>query len=195
MLNIFFVARLKAYNEPEVVEKAMNLFWKNGFEATSMQMLEKEMGINKFSIYASFENKNGLFIESLKCYKEKLGVLIHKMKNSKKGIADIEQYFYNFIEFSKGTELGKGCFVTNSVNEIKENTDQKIKNVLSIFLNDIKQVFFEKLQESNSNNKNDIALQKEADYLVLSIFGLANASKFFSKEQIANHIENIFKRM
>ena len=56
----------KKYNEQEVVEKAMNLFWKNGYEGTSMQMLEKEMGINKFSIYASFGNKHGLFLESLK---------------------------------------------------------------------------------------------------------------------------------
>jgi len=48
------MARKKEYREEEVIEKAMNLFWRNGYESTSMQMLEKEMGINKFSIYASF---------------------------------------------------------------------------------------------------------------------------------------------
>ena len=37
------MARKKQYNEDEVVEKAMRLFWKNGYEITSMQMLEKEM--------------------------------------------------------------------------------------------------------------------------------------------------------
>jgi len=35
--------RVKNYNEQEVLEKAMNLFWKNGYETTSMQQLEKEM--------------------------------------------------------------------------------------------------------------------------------------------------------
>lgn len=43
----------------------MALFWRNGYETTSIQMLEKEMGINKFSIYSSFGNKEGVFIESL----------------------------------------------------------------------------------------------------------------------------------
>ncbi|MEE3245254.1 MAG: helix-turn-helix domain-containing protein, partial [Bacteroidota bacterium] len=59
------MARLKQYNEEDVLFKAMNLFWKNGFEATSVKMLESELGINKFSIYSSFGSKNGLFLSSL----------------------------------------------------------------------------------------------------------------------------------
>ncbi|MBC7557159.1 MAG: TetR family transcriptional regulator, partial [Chryseobacterium sp.] len=47
------MARKKKYIEEVVLEKAMNLFWKNGYEKTSMQMLEEEMGINKFSIYST----------------------------------------------------------------------------------------------------------------------------------------------
>jgi hypothetical protein len=37
-----------------VIEKAMSLFWRNGYQNTSVRMLEG-MGINQFSIYASFE--------------------------------------------------------------------------------------------------------------------------------------------
>jgi AcrR family transcriptional regulator len=43
-----------------VIEKAMSLFWRNGYQNTSVRMLEKEMGINQFSIYASFGNKHGV---------------------------------------------------------------------------------------------------------------------------------------
>jgi TetR/AcrR family transcriptional regulator, transcriptional repressor for nem operon len=46
--------RTKSYNENEVLERAMNVFWSNGYEATSVRLLEKEMGINQFSIYSSF---------------------------------------------------------------------------------------------------------------------------------------------
>jgi TetR/AcrR family transcriptional repressor of nem operon len=35
------MARKKEYIEDEVIEKAMNLFWKNGYVTSSMQMLEK----------------------------------------------------------------------------------------------------------------------------------------------------------
>jgi hypothetical protein len=42
--------------------------------------VEKEMGINQFSIYASFGNKQGLFLESLKCYKSKVNGMFEKFK-------------------------------------------------------------------------------------------------------------------
>lgn len=84
------MARKKKYNEEEVVEKAMNIFWKNGYKATSMKMLEEEMGINKFSIYASFGSKNGLFIESLKQYKLRVNDTVLKFKkgNTERKISD-----------------------------------------------------------------------------------------------------------
>ena len=47
VLKYSIMSRQKGYKEEEVVEKAMNLFWRNGYEATSMAMLEQEMGINK----------------------------------------------------------------------------------------------------------------------------------------------------
>lgn len=74
------MARKKEYIEDEVIERAMNLFWRNGYESTSMQMLEKEMGINKFSIYSSFGSKHGVFLESLKSYKGKVSTLLEKFK-------------------------------------------------------------------------------------------------------------------
>jgi len=66
------MARTKAYIEDEVIDKALQLFWRNGYDTTSVRMLEKEMGINQFSIYASFKNKQGVFLESIKCYKKKI---------------------------------------------------------------------------------------------------------------------------
>ena len=118
------MARKKQYNEDEVVEKAMNLFWKNGYEATSMQMLEKEMGINKFSIYSSFGNKHGLFLESLKQYKSKVSATLVKFKNGTNGVEDIKQFFYDSI--SSNFKLGnqKGCFVTNTYNEMDPSKDE-----------------------------------------------------------------------
>jgi AcrR family transcriptional regulator len=63
------MARKKEYQEDLVLEKAMHTFWANGFENTSLRILEKDMGINQFSIYSSFGSKQGLFIEVLKKHK------------------------------------------------------------------------------------------------------------------------------
>jgi len=187
------MARKKQYNEGEVIEKAMNLFWRNGYETTSMQMLEKEMGINKFSIYASFGNKNGVFLESLKCYKTQLNQLIQTLKDSPEGITGIKKYFYAFIVFSKETELGKGCLITNTANELKEDADEKIKEVLSKFMDDVKQLFSDKLRQDTT--KNETLITEQADYLMISMFGLSSASRIFNKTQLNHYIENIFKNL
>lgn len=184
------MARPKKYNETEVIEKAMNLFWRNGYETTSMQMLEKEMGINKFSIYSSFGSKNGVFLESLKCYKQKLNKLINELKSSQKGILGIKQYFYDFIEFTKETEFGKGCLVTNTANEIGEDADEQIKESLAKFTNEVKLVFTNILKQDKTKDASTI--EQQADFLIISMFGLSSATRIFTKKQLDNYIENIF---
>lgn len=186
------MARKKAYNEEEVLEKAMLLFWKNGYETTSMQMLEKEMGINKFSIYASFGSKNGVFIESLKCYKKKLKIVTDTLQNSNNGIEGIKAYFYNFLLFSKDhKDFTRGCLVTNTANELHDNSDSKIKFQLTEFTNYIRRLFENNIRQIP--NLTETEIQEKADYLIVSMFGLSSASRAFNTQQLTIYIEHIFK--
>lgn len=183
--------RTKKYNEKEVIEKAMNVFWLNGYESTSMQMLEKEMGINKFSIYASFGNKEGVFLESLKCYKQKLNKLINKLKSSDNGIPGIKQYFYNFVEFTKETAFGRGCMLTNTANEMGDDACEQIKELLRKFIREIRQVFVSILKAEKTMDVTTI--EQRADFLIISMAGLSSATPLFDEKQLENYIENIFK--
>lgn len=191
MYRITSMARKKAYREDLVIEKAMHLFWRNGYEGTSMQMLEKEMGINKFSIYSSFGSKNGVFLESIACYKKKLYTLVNELKATQKGVAGIKEYFYNFVAFTRETEYGKGCLVTNTANEIGTDGDQAIKEALSNFTGEIKSIFASIIAQDESKNAQEVAAQ--ADYLLIAIFGLSSATRVFTQEQLGHYIENIFK--
>jgi AcrR family transcriptional regulator len=187
------MARKKEYIEEVVIEKAMNLFWIKGYENTSMQMLEKEMGINKFSIYSSFGSKNGIFIESLKFYRKKVDILTSELEKSSAGILAIKEYFYNFLKLSARKGFGKGCLITNTLNEIDSETDNKIVTQVENFRDDIKQVFFNKLiLETNQDIK---VSEEQADYLLISMIGLSSASKICIDNQLNNYIENIFKRL
>ena len=185
------MARKKEYIEEEVIEKAMNLFWRNGYETTSMHMLEKEMGINKFSIYSSFGSKNGVFLESLKCYKQKLNLILQKLKDAPSGVAGIKQYFYDFIEFTRETEFGKGCLVTNTANEIGTDADENIKQVLTDFMDEVKQLFLNTLKVEE--NENTSVIEQQADFLTIAMFGLSSATRIFTNKQLENYIENVFK--
>ena len=58
----------KQFDESEALERAMQLFWARGFEATSMRELVEGMGINRASIYATYGDKRELFLAALKRY-------------------------------------------------------------------------------------------------------------------------------
>ena len=64
------LARKKSFNEQEVLEKAMNVYLKKGYEKTSMQDLVNEMTIHRRSLYDTFGDKQHLFLLSLRLYKE-----------------------------------------------------------------------------------------------------------------------------
>jgi len=187
------MARKKEYKEEEVIEKAMRLFWRNGYENTSMQMLEKEMGINKFSIYSSFGNKHGVFLESLKCYQANLKVMIDKFKKSSNGVEDIKQFFNDSVNvcFLEGNQ--KGCLVTNTYNEFSDSEDVFIKNQMTSFMDNIKNLFVEKLKMDASKNEDTIL--KQANFLVLAKHGLAAATRVNTPKEIEDYIEMTFKNI
>ena len=171
----------------------MHLFWRNGYENTSMQMLEKEMGINKFSIYSSFGNKHGVFLKSIKSYNLKTKNMFDKFKSSTQGINDIKQFFYDSVNLcnQKGNE--KGCLITNTYYEFSNNQDEIINDQMTSFMDNLKELFIEKLSMDTSKNKETIL--KQANFLVLAKHGLATATKVNSQKEINDYIEMTFNNL
>ncbi|MDO7173944.1 TetR/AcrR family transcriptional regulator [Mariniflexile sp. AS56] len=184
------MARKKAYIEEEVIEKAMGLFWRNGYESTSMQMLEKEMGINKFSIYSSFGSKQGVFLESLKNYNKKIHVIFDKFKNANNGVQDIKDFFYDSVHISNLEGNHKGCLVTNTYNEFSESDDPLISNQMAAFMDNVKTLFIEKL--SMDGTKDEETIKKQANFLLLAKHGLAAATRVNTQKEIEDYIEMTF---
>ena len=127
--------RKKSYDEAEVAEKAMYLFWEKGYANTSARMLEKSMGINLFSIYASFQNKEGVLLASAKCYKEKIRkALLSPLSQGPQNTDRIKQFFYDFLNFTREKNQYKGCLLINTANELGENMEAGIaQEIAQIF--------------------------------------------------------------
>ena len=187
------MARKKQFSEEEVIDKAMHLFWRNGYENTSMQMLEKEMGINKFSIYASFGNKHGLFLESLKRYKAQRKKMFDQLKNATNGVADIKQFFYDSVTVCNQEGNEKGCLVTNTYNEFSASEDEIVNDQITPFMDNLKSLFMEKLRMDPA--KDEETITKQANYLVLAKHGLAAATRVNSQKEIEDYIEMTFKNI
>ena len=60
--------RQKEFDENEVLEEAMKVFWLKGYEGTSIQDLQDAMGLSRASIYNTFGSKSGLYQKVLDKY-------------------------------------------------------------------------------------------------------------------------------
>ena len=67
------MARTKEFDEDAVLLKAMRLFWKQGYEKTSMKDLVANMGVHKGSLYDTFGDKRSLYLKTLDRYCEMMG--------------------------------------------------------------------------------------------------------------------------
>lgn len=107
------MGRPKKFNREGVLEKALPVFWRRGFADASLRELEQATGVNKSGLYAEFEDKEDLFIQSLRYYLQNL---------ENKGLLAAEPLGWNNIErFLKtgpcSMEGQKGCFAISSMRE------------------------------------------------------------------------------
>jgi TetR/AcrR family transcriptional regulator, transcriptional repressor for nem operon len=66
------MGRSKSYDRDEVTDRAMQLFWAQGFHATSTRALADAMGVNPYSLYAEFGSKEALFDAALARYEARV---------------------------------------------------------------------------------------------------------------------------
>ena len=67
------IGRPREFNIDEALERAMELFWRQGYEGTSLADLTRELGLTRPSLYAAFGSKEGLFLKALDLYETRAG--------------------------------------------------------------------------------------------------------------------------
>jgi AcrR family transcriptional regulator len=71
LLSGYFMARPRQFDEEIVLDKAMDVFWRLGYEGASLSELTNAMGMNAPSIYAAFGSKRGLMQKVLDRYSDR----------------------------------------------------------------------------------------------------------------------------
>ena len=59
------MARTKDFDEGEILNKAVTLFWHKGYNGTSMQELVDALGISRSSLYDTYVDKHTLYVKAL----------------------------------------------------------------------------------------------------------------------------------
>ena len=171
--------RVKLFDEQEVLTKAMNLFWKQGYSATSVQDLVSHLGINRASLYDTFGDKEQLFKKSFALYrKSNIEGLIQFFKTH----PDVKQGFSELFDIAIQESIldkeTKGCFVVNTTTELIPN-DKSLIKVIEDNKRDFENLFYEYLQKGK--DKGQLKTNHDLRSLASLLFILYNGIKVVSK--------------
>src|SRR6202051_3955671 len=64
------MARSKEFDEERALAAAVDVFWRRGYENTSLEALMREMGIARQSLYDTFGDKRALYLKALAFYRD-----------------------------------------------------------------------------------------------------------------------------
>lgn len=129
--------RYKEYNANRVLEKSIPLFWSKGFNGCSINEIVEATGVNRFSLYHEFNNKEGILYQSLKLYKDRYTHPELSILESKGALVSVLQRFYlAFLQESRATP---GCYIIHIGTELAD-IDTEVREFVDDFLKEIQQL-------------------------------------------------------
>jgi len=112
------MARPREFDETTVLEAAMNCFWAQGFEQTSVRGLAERMGITGASLYNAFGDKRSLYRQAFVHYlAQTVRDRVARLEKLRPALA-IRTFFDEIIERSVDDEQRRGCMLVNAALEL-----------------------------------------------------------------------------
>lgn len=168
------MGRKKRYDRNVLIEKAMEIFRDHGFAGTSTQMLVEGLGVNRFSLYAEFGNKQGIFDAALERYDE---VVVERnfgpLEAPGAGIAEVRALLEFFAAASDGLALGRGCLLCNTAVEFGPDDPSGARFVQRYFER-LSNAFYAALDNAHRKGAlcNSVDPREEANFFTASVLGL-----------------------
>lgn len=173
------IGRPLQFNPDQALDAAMQVFWKQGYEATSLQALLVATRLSKSSLYQTFGNKHALFEKSIEHYKREM---IHEMQtmleSATSGLEFIRLLFLKVAEDVQGNQPLRGCLVMNTASEFAQ-TDPAIAALVKQSIQAFKSVFSAAIKRAQSEG--DIPADKDpellATFVMTSLSGIKTQVK------------------
>ncbi len=172
--------RPKNFDKEEVLDRAMRLFWRKGYEATSVQDLVAHTGVNKQSLYDTFGGKHALYLAALSKYRaendDSLGELFAAKDDS---VKETLQTMFDALISGVGAEADrKGCFMNNTTIELSPH-NAEISKLCADNMKATERKFYQLIKRGQTTGeiRNSLDARAVAAFLFTAINGLQAISK------------------
>ncbi|MFE9018669.1 TetR/AcrR family transcriptional regulator [Streptomyces sp. NPDC007808] len=114
------MARTKEFDPEAALQAALELFWRRGYEATSMADLVEHLGIGRASLYATFGSKHELYLKALERYdRAGLPPIVRELSQPGPALPAVRSVVRRYATEAADDRLRRnGCLVTNTAAEL-----------------------------------------------------------------------------
>ncbi|RUM34849.1 MAG: hypothetical protein DSY50_05800 [Desulfobulbus sp.] len=188
------MARTVSFDRKEVLQKAMDVFWQEGYCKCSIASLVKATGLQPGSLYAAFASKEGLFLATLEYYgQQNIQKLQDCLETADSPLAGIKTFFGIIADVLMDEQEQRGCFLVNTVLELSPENG-RINKAVKTHFKKMEAVIRRSLD--NARKAGELASGKSpeilARYLMVNLWGLQVFAKTHpDREIIGGVIEQI----
>ncbi|MGC2058580.1 MAG: TetR/AcrR family transcriptional regulator [Candidatus Sulfotelmatobacter sp.] len=186
------MARPKEFKPERALAKAMNLFWRLGYENTSLEALMKEMGIARQSLYDTFGDKRALYLKAMTYYRDQTNSQMQKMLNETSSVRDGFARLLYALAAETREQHERGCLLL-SANLQRDPKEAVVRDFLRDNQARVEAIFFQALvraqtQEELSSRDDPAAL---ARFFVVTIQGMRAMAKLKSDRKALEQVARV----
>lgn len=180
------MARTKAFDETEVIDRALAMFWQQGYEATSVRDLLSHAGISSSSLYATFGDKHELFCAALDRYRalerEQFAAILADSQAIRPTLNDLYATLIDTLLLDDGS---RGSFTLNAAIELG-GRDLPVLDRLRQHFDDVCGMLASRLAEAQARGEIN-AVTPAADlarYLLFGLYSLATMARIYPDREL-----------
>ena len=169
------MARIREFDPDEALEKALELFWRNGYAETTMRDVVAYTGVAHAGLYSAFGSKHELFKAALIHHRNTtMAWLLRDLETLDSGRAEVEQFFETLLHIIKTGDFDNGCFMLNTGIAFGGKDDDIMTNV-NAHLEQMVQAFEGALERARERGdvRADLDPRATAEFLVSVFNGTA----------------------
>jgi TetR/AcrR family transcriptional repressor of nem operon len=188
--------RHKEFDPETCLDRVMHLFWQQGYQNTSMSDLVVHSGVQRYGLYETFGGKQELFQRALDWYlntiiSERLAML--ERKKPEPALAEVEQFFGQFIEHLERPSSSLGCLICNTSLEISSQNEAVVSKIQQYFKR-LRQGFARALKNAMQNGEiaQSTDIPQITEFLVGSVLGLTTYARSpASRKDVQAYVKGI----
>lgn len=128
------------FDRPQAVNRALALFWRKGYQATTLADLLAAMDISRSSFYAAFTDKRSFFMECLDLWSARTLELLQRARADMPPVDALQSFFERSFVVARSAKANWGCMLVNTVLEMA-GVDDELAARASHHLSEMQRVF------------------------------------------------------